>query len=282
MLTTRRTVLLAATAALAPASRLLAAGQKLKIGVTDWNLKREGQPSALELGKDLGFDGVEVSLGRKNGLALSDPAIQQQYIDAAKKHKIAIAGTCLDILHVNYLKSDPLGKKWVAEGIPITHKLNAHVMLLPFFGKGALTAAADQSYVADILKELAPEAEKAGVVLGLENTISAEENARILDRVASRAVRVYYDVGNSTNGGFDILKEIKWLGKDRICQIHLKDHGYIGEGKIDFPAVMRAIADIGFAGFANLETSSPSGSVESDMKRNLAFVRKLVDQTARA
>ncbi|HVX67407.1 MAG TPA: sugar phosphate isomerase/epimerase family protein [Bryobacteraceae bacterium] len=283
MLTTRRTVLLAATAALAPASRLLAR-QKLaglKIGVTDWNLKRTGQPSALELGKSLGFEGVEVSLGRANGLALSDHAIQQQYLEAAKKSKIAIAGTCLDILHVNYLKSDPLGKKWVAEGIPVTQKLGARVMLLPFFGKGALTAASDQSYVADVLKELAPEAARAGVVLGLENTISAEDNARILDRVGSRAVRVYYDVGNSTNNGFDILKEIKWLGKDRICQIHLKDRGYLGEGKIDFPAVLGAIADIGFTGFANLETSSPSGSVESDMKRNLAFLRKLIDQPAR-
>jgi len=283
MLITRRTMLSTAAAALAPASGLLA-GKKLagmKIGVTDWNLQRDAQPSALELGKSLGFEGVEVSLGRKNGLALADPKIQAEYIEAAKKQKIAIAGTCLDILHVNYLKNDPLGKKWVADGIPITRKLNARVMLLPFFGKGAITAANEQEYVGDVLKELAPEAEKAGVVLGLENTISAEANARILDRVGSRAVRVYYDVGNSTNGGFDVVKEIRWLGKDRICQVHLKDRGYMGEGKIDFPAVMRALSDIGFAGFANLETSSPSGSIDQDMKRNLAYVRKLMEETAR-
>ena len=74
-----------------------------------------------------------------------------------------------------------------------------------------------------------------------------------------------------------MVKEIRWLGKDRICQIHLKDNpGYMGEGKIDFPAVMRAIADIKFEGFANLETSAPSHSVENDMNRNLGFVRKLM------
>ncbi|HEX8984812.1 MAG TPA: TIM barrel protein, partial [Bryobacteraceae bacterium] len=115
----------------------------------------------------------------------------------------------------------------------------------------------------------------------LEDTISAEDNARILDRVGSRAVRVYYDVGNSTNGGFDVVKEIRWLGKDRICQVHLKDRGYMGEGKIDFPAVMRALADIGYAGFANLETSSPSGSIDQDMKRNLAYIHKVMEETAR-
>jgi hypothetical protein len=56
------------------------------------------------------------------------------------------------------------------------------------------------------LKELAPAAEKAGVDLGLEDTISAEDNVRIMERAGSPAVRVYYDVGNSTNNGFDVVK----------------------------------------------------------------------------
>jgi sugar phosphate isomerase/epimerase len=49
----------------------------------------------------------------------------------------------------------------------------------------------------------------------------------------------------------------------------------MGEGKIDFPAVLRAIRDIGFAGYANLETDVHQGStVEADMRRNLEFTRK--------
>jgi sugar phosphate isomerase/epimerase len=88
---------------------------------------------------------------------------------------------------------------------------------------------------------------------------------------------VYYDVGNSTGGKFDVVKEIRWLGKQRICQFHLKDNPhYLGEGTIDFPAVMRAIADTRFEGFANLETSCPSRSVEQDMRRNLQYVRTLM------
>ena len=75
-------------------------------------------------------------------LPLDNAALQGQYLAAAQEHGIAIAGTCLDMLHVNYLKSDKLGQKWVADGIPITRKLNARVMLMPFFGKGALDHAA--------------------------------------------------------------------------------------------------------------------------------------------
>jgi len=248
-----------------------------RIGVTDWNLKKTGDLDAVPLAKSLGFEGVQVSLGRKpidGKLALDNADIQAQYIQRAKQQSIALAGTCLDILHVNYLKNDKLGQKWVVDGIPITKNLNAGVMLLPFFGKGALETQQERDYVGDVLKEIAGEAERAGVLLGLEDTISAEDNVRIMDRTKSPAVLVYYDVGNSNRNGFDVPKEIRWLGKSRICQMHLKDKTYIGDGPIDFTAVMKAIADIGYEGFANLETSAPSGSIEDDMRRNLKAVRE--------
>ena len=275
---TRRRMLQTSAAALA-GSPLFGKRSNLRIGVTDWNLQLTGQVEAVETAAKLGFEGVEVSLGRKSmdgKLPLDNADLQQRYLAAVQAHHIALAGTCLDILHVNYLKNDKLGQKWVADAIPITKKLNARVVLLPFFGKGALQTTAEMDYVGDALKDLVKDAEKAGVLLGLENTISAEDNARILDRVGSKALKVYYDVGNSTEGGFDVLKEIPWLGADRICQFHLKDRGYLGEGKIDFPAVMNRIMSLGFAGFANLETNSPSKVIADDMQRNLGFIRKLM------
>lgn len=251
-----------------------------RIGVTDWNLRLTGSVDAVALAARLGFEGVEVSLGRKpvdGKLPLDNPEIQARYLAAAREHRIRLAGTCLDILHVNYLKNDKLGQKWVADGIPITKKLNARVMLLPFFGKGALETRAEMDYVGDFLREIGPEAEKAGVILGLEDTISAEDNVRIMERSRSKAVLTYYDVGNSTNRGFDVVREIRWLGKKRICQMHLKDNPhYLGEGKIDFAAVLKAMRDIGFEGFANLETVAPSKNIEADMKRNLTYLLRML------
>jgi sugar phosphate isomerase/epimerase len=109
--------------------------------------------------------------------------------------------------------------------------------------------------------------------------LSAEENVRIMDKAKSKVVKVYYDVGNSTNNKHDVLQEIPWLGKDRICQIHLKDKGYLGDGPIDFPKVLAAIRGIGFAGYANLETNTPK-SVEDDMRKNLAYVREVLSHAA--
>ena len=256
------------------------AARGFTIGVTDWNLKLGANPAAVPLAARLGFEGVQVSFGRRiaeNKLPLDDPQILGRYRSLAREQHIPIDGTCVDRLHDNGLKSDPLALQWVRDAIRLTNALGVGVLLLPFFGKWAIENQEEGNRVADALREVAPEAEKAGVILGLEDTISAEDNVRIMDRAKSKNVLVYYDVGNSTHAGFDVVKEIRWLGRDRICQIHLKDNPhYLGEGSIPFPRVMEAIREIGFTGAANLETDThPGATVEDDMRRNLAYVRQL-------
>lgn len=268
-----------ACAAWMPARRLRAAGAaRFRVGVTDWNLGLEGKVESIALAKKIGFDGVQISLGKGDDkLPLADPALQEKFLDESKRVGLPLASVCLEILHRNYLKSDPLGQRWVADSIPIAKALGVKVVLLPFFGKGALTTAAEMDYVGDALREIAPAAHKAGVVLGLEDTISARDNARIMERAKSPAVLTYYDVGNSTQGGFDVVEEIRWLGKDRICEVHLKDNPhYLGEGKIDFPGVVAALSDIGFAEWAELETDCPTKDVPADMTRNLKYIRGLM------
>jgi L-ribulose-5-phosphate 3-epimerase len=273
---TRRDLLAAAMAA--PLVR--AAAGKIPIGITDWNLRLAARPEAIPLAAQLGFDGIQISCGRRlvdDKMPLDNPDAVTLCVALSKQHKMPIIGTCADRLHENGLKSDPLAVRWVHDSIRITRAVGTRVLLLPFFGKWALQTREEMDHTADVLRDLAPEAEKANVILGLENTISAEDNVRIMERTRSRNVLVYYDVGNSTNNGFDPVKEIRWLGKERICQIHLKDNpNYLGEGKIQFVPIMAAIRDIGFTGSAVLETDSKSpATLEADMRKNLAYIRGL-------
>lgn len=275
---TRRHLLQTACAAAALPAALRAAPAKLRIGVTDWNLGKGANPESVALAAKLGFEGVEVSFGRRiadNKLPLDNPDVIAQYLTAFKQHGIAIAGACVDALHVNCLMNDPQARKWVSDGIRLSKQLNAKVMLLPFFGKCAMTTNADMDGAAAALKDLAAQAAESGLVLGLENTISAENSVRIIDKVGSPAVKVYFDAGNSFNWGHDPVKELRWLGASRICQIHIKDNPhFLGEGPMPWPELLRLIRESGFQGFANLETSSPSKHLEADMQRNLAWVRR--------
>jgi sugar phosphate isomerase/epimerase len=276
----RRNFLGSAMAASLCSRTVFAEKSRLRIGVTDWNLHLGAKTEALPLAAKMGFDGVQISFGRQlidGKLPTDSSEVISRYLNLAKQSQIPIDGTCVDRLHDNGLKSDPLGPKWVADAIRLTKALRVTVLLLPFFGRWALQTKEEMDYVGDALRELAPEASKAGVVLGLEDTISAEDNVRIMERSRSGSVLVYYDVGNSSKAGFDPVKEIRWLGKYRICQFHLKDNPhFLGEGSIQFPPITQAIREIAFKGFANLETDSPTNDLDKDMERNLHYIRNLV------
>jgi len=252
---------------------------RLKIGVTDWNLGMATKPAAVEMAARLGFEGVEIHLGKPgddNKLPLSDPALQQQYLDAFVRHGIGPAGVGLNVLNQRPFKREAIARQWVADAIPIAKKLGARIILVPFFYAGAIENAAEKDFVGDALRELAPAAERTGITLGLENWLSARDNVYIMERARSSAVKVYYDIANSTTSGFNPADEIPWLGAERICQFHLKDRGYLGDGPVDVPAAMRAMLSLGFTGFANLETPAPSKSIENDLRRNLSYVHQLM------
>jgi len=252
----------------------------LKLGVMDGVLRASSRPESVGLAKGFGLEGLQVTIGRPDAagrLPLESPELQSQFRTEAKRHGVVLDATYLDVLHVNCLKNDALAREWIRRGIDITRALGAPILMTVFFGQCAVQGRTELETVAGAFKELAPAAEKAGIILGFENLLTAEDNARAMDIVASKAFKIYYDVGNSTNMvGVDAAKEIRWLGRDRICQFHFKDKGYLGEGKVEFRPILDAISGIGFEGFANFETGAPSGDRDADLRRNVEYVRRLM------
>ena len=275
---TRRTFL--GTAAGGAAGVLLAArAARLKIGVMDTVLRMAGKPQTVALAKTIGFAAVQVTLGRSldgKSLPLEDTRIQREWVAASTEYGVPLDSTYLDMLHSDCLKDNPNAPMWVRKGIEITRRLNARVLMLVFFGKCQVLERAQLDHVIGLCKELATEAERAGLILGFENTNSGDDNRYAVDKIHSTAFKMWYDVGNSTFNGYDVPKEIRALGRDRICMFHFKDRGYLGEGQVNMPEILRAIDEIGFEGYANLETNSPSGDVDADTRRNLEYVRKLM------
>jgi len=282
-LTRRQFVTGALTAAgLAPLAPLFAAEakQRFKIGACDWSIGKLADPAALEVAKQIGLDGVQVSLGTlANDMHLRRPDAQQRYQDAAKKSGVEVLSLAISELNNIPYKSDPRTIPWVSDCIDVCQAMGCRVILLAFFHNNDLRndkAGTDETVRR--LKEVAPKAEKAGVILGIESWLSAEDNMRIIDRVGSPAVKVYYDVANSTMRGYDIGKEIRWLGKQgQICEFHMKENGaLLGQGQIDFNTVRAAIDDIGYRGAMQIEGAIPPGGklIESYIQ-NRKFLQSL-------
>ena len=235
----------------------------------------------LEDGKKAGLDGVEIRVGDPaEKLEVADPAVRQRYKDEMRETGLVISSFMMGLLNSTPLASDPRGPAWLEQSIDAAKDLGAGVILVAFFGKGSLLQDRelkkdDVDVVIQRLKAAAPRAKDAGVILGIENTLSARQNAEILDRIGHDSVRVYYDVGNSNVQGYDVPAEIRFL-KDRIAIFHFKDgRSYLGEGKLRFEPIAAAIHEIGYQGWIVMETSNPSKDRVADAKRNAAYIRKL-------
>ncbi len=116
------------------------------------------------------------------------------------------------------------------------------------------------------LQLLAPEAEKAGVHIGIENVwnrflLSPLEMRQLVRNVDSSHVGVYFDVGNIIYVGYP-EDWIRILGQ-YIKKIHLSDYRReqaglgafvdLFAGDVDFPEVARALAEIGYDDYLTLE-----------------------------
>jgi L-ribulose-5-phosphate 3-epimerase len=250
-------------------------GYNLPLGVCDWTIGKTGDPGAFDLASRLLLDGVQVSLVSKgDSLALADPGLRRTFIQAARKAGIPIASFAIGELNDVPLKSDPRAEKWLSKGIEITAAMEVKIILVPFFGKGELrNDPAGIDAVVAALKRLAPGAEAKGVILALESYLSAADHLKILERVGSPAVKVYYDVGNSQDAGYPILDEIRELGS-RIVEVHAKDtKGLYGKGSMDFPAVRKALEDIGYKGWFVLEGTEMPLGVEKSIRYDADYLR---------
>jgi sugar phosphate isomerase/epimerase len=267
----------AAAAALALREAFAQKGAALRFGMCSWSLGGK-DPSVFELAKRIGLEGIQLDLGRwQDAAPLRQAEVRRPYREAARAAGMAIPSTAIVGYNQVPLKSEPQAALWLLDSVEATRDLGARVHMLAFFSKGELKEENTEEIerVVDVLREVAPRAEKAGVILGIENTLTAKTNLAILEKVNSPAVQVWYDIGNTFNKGYDVPAEIRMLA-GRICQFHIKDNPHLlGQGKLPFPEVARAIRDIGYRGWLILETASPNKDIEADARRNLAFARQV-------
>jgi hexulose-6-phosphate isomerase len=263
-----------AAAALAPfaldsASHVLAQSDKKRALKKAVHLGMiSGNQSVLEkfkLAKALGFDGLEV-----NGP--NDPQ-KAEILKAREETGLEIASV-MDTVHWGDTLSDPdaavraRGLEGLKNALRDAKAYgSSSVLLVP--GVVNKKVSYDQVYErsqAEIRKAI-PLAEELGVKIAIENVwnqflLSPMEAARYVDDFKSDAVGWHFDVGNIVNYGWP-EQWIHILGK-RILKVHVKEFsrgkrdkeglwkGFdaeLLEGDDDWPAVMKALDDVGYHGW---------------------------------
>ena len=148
------------------------------------------------------------------------------------------------------------------------------------------------------VRKLLPAAEKAKIVIAIEEVwnkflLSAPEFARYIDEFQSPWVKAYFDVGNVVEYGYP-EEWIRELGP-RIAKIHVKEYAKpkrfdypLGDGKeIDWAAVRKALADVGYDGWVSAEVGYGDLEAMRDVSRRvdkgfgagLRCRRRMVDES---
>jgi sugar phosphate isomerase/epimerase len=144
----------------------------------------------------------------------------------------------------------------------------------------------------DALRSAAAEASDAGVTLALENehecNVATSDEARAaLDAAGSSSLRLIWDPGNAAMldpasfGGLGGLEQID----DRVAHVHLKDVSpsgdwtQVGTGIVDFAALLRHLAGLGYDGYLSFETHyQRDGSGELATRDCVAALRSIAAQ----
>jgi L-ribulose-5-phosphate 3-epimerase len=256
----------------------------VRVGMTDWNLGQRGDISKIALAREIGLDGIQVSVQypTDGGPTLRDPKTQAAFKRAALDNGIQICSLAIGSpgkarlpLHTN-----PAAAILLVEAVEIAHNIGTNNILLPILGDSHIDMAnpSQVNTFVVMMKEVARYAERLDVVVGIEDWISAEDNIRLLDAIGSEHVAVYYDAHNivSRAATKDIYAEPKLLGK-RINQIHVKNANMLlanPGGKMDWPRMAQEFYDIGYRGWYVLETPAPSKDIVADTRANIEYVKK--------
>ena len=257
--------------------------QPIRVGMTDWNLGQRGDISKVALAREIGLDGIQVSVQYPTdgkSPTLRDPKTQAAYKRAALENGIQICSLAIGNPGKSRMPmhTSPAFAILLAEAVEIAYNIGTNNILLPILGDSHIDMA-NQSQVdgfVAIMKEVARYAEKYEVVVGLEDWISAQDNIRLLDAIASDFVAVYYDAHNIVSRVPDIYVEPKMLGR-RISQIHVKNANELlatPGGKMDWPRMSKEFYEIGYRGWYVLETGSPTKDIVADTRANIEYVKK--------
>lgn len=253
----------------------------MKKGINIWSF-REGTEinEAARLAKAAGFDGIELSLNETGELGLQTTEKEALQIkESIQGMGLEVAGLATGLYWSYAMTSESEANRTKAmdvckKQLELAATLGVDtILVIPGavgvdFIEGCEVVDYEKAYdrALSAISDLAVDAKAAGVSIGIENVwnkflLSPLELRTFIDTVGSDYVGSYFDVGNVVHSGYP-EQWIRILGH-RIKKVHFKDyrrtagglHGFVDllAGDVDYPAVVKALQDIGYNNYVTGE-----------------------------
>jgi L-ribulose-5-phosphate 3-epimerase len=277
------------------------AEKRFKIAGDDLFLDNKRQNvEALRRAAKANLDGVVVDMGSRPNKGefkskFTEPGVYEAFLKVSEETGVAIAGLGFFAMYAHVMPdisniADTM-KLWVDSMV----RLNTKLGYMPLMTGDGTLAEPEHKDVYDrtvkVFKEIAPEAEKAGVVLGIESNLDGDGYNRFLDAVGSPAVQAYYNVGVGLANGYNAYEDLRKLGKERIAALHLEQGSVammpgdppetherrLGDGLINFPLLRYVLLKLDWSGWMSIARSRLKGTTSGvpNMTANAAYLRTI-------
>ncbi|MCW9705280.1 sugar phosphate isomerase/epimerase family protein [Fodinibius salsisoli] len=260
---------------------------RYKIGVCDWMILQRQDLDAFPIADKIGVNGVEVDMGglgdRKTFDSELDKASKRkEFLDTAASLDLEISSIAMSGFYAQSFAERPTVMRMVQDCIDTMTAMGVKVAFLPLGVQSNLVKNPElRPKVVDRLKKVAEKAEKAGVIIGIETAYDAQREVELLEDIGSSAIQSYFNFANALQAGRDLHKELRTLGKDRICQIHCTDKdGVLLENnqRLNMQKVKKTLDDMGWSGWLVLERSRNADDphdIQGNYGANAAYMKSV-------
>ena len=100
-----------------------------------------------------------------------------------------------------------------------------------------------------------------------------KEDIKLLEQINSEGIQIYFSVQEALDNKRDLYKELKTLGRKRICQIHISETDGVTlphSKNIDMHRVKEQLDKMGWSGWLVVERSRDAGDVRN-VKKNFGM-----------
>lgn len=267
-----------------------------KCGICEWSFAVTG-PSAIEYAGKIGFDGIQLGDlgGSRNCFPMNDPQIQSSYLEASKRHGVALQSLHLFTLvregGLQKLPDSDMGRQAllsIQKGLEACRAMEIPALLVTSYDACGIVNGYDIECTARLLEKAVQMSGDYGVQLVYESILQGGYIRQILDYVGP-GLKLCYDILNPIKFlKGDPVEEIGQFGTQWIDHVHLKDcpremTGFcqLGEGYGRFKESIAALRQIGYDGwyitenFYHLPPMGNTGSVFETAKKDLETMRSL-------
>jgi L-ribulose-5-phosphate 3-epimerase len=261
-----------------------------QIAVADIMILKRQKLGAFQLAKEIGADGVEVDLGGLGNREtfenqLTNAATRQQFLDQAKELGLEIPSLAMTGFFAQSFAERPTVPRMIQDCVDTMKAMNVKVAFLPLGVMGDLQKHPElRPKIVERLKLAGEIAAKAGVVIGVETSLPAAEEVKLLAEVDSPAIKIYFNFANAVKYGRDLPGELRTLGKDRICQIHATNEDGVWlekDPQLDLPKIKQTLDELGWSGWLVVERSRDATdprNVKKNFSANVAHLKQVFQQ----